>query len=166
MRWVKIWMNRIEKWFEIKYLRRDLTNRLTDWLTPPTTHTHKLSLFALSHTHARLLHSLKLSLTHTLLSLSVSGSLGVVTELTLQCIPQMNLLEQSSVCDRNKMSVNDHVDRLRTYRHVRYMWVPFTDTVVIVTSNPTTKTVLVNDTGSVPVTAAAGKYSLIDCVYF
>ena len=45
------------------------------------------------------------------------------------------------------------------------MWVPFTDTVVIVTSNPTTKSVLVPVPESAPVTVAAGKYILIGYVY-
>jgi L-galactono-1,4-lactone dehydrogenase len=73
---------------------------------------------------------------------NLSGSLGVVTEMTLQCIPQMNLLEESSVCDRSDMDVTDHVNRLRSYRHVRYMWVPYTNTVVTVVSNPTTDVTL------------------------
>lgn len=58
--------------------------------------------------------------------------------MTLQCIPQMNLLEESSVRDRSDMDIADHVNRLRSYRHVRYMWVPYTNTVVTVVSNPTT----------------------------
>ena len=68
---------------------------------------------------------------------NLAGSLGVVTEMTLQCIPQMNLIEHSTTCDRNKMDIKGHVERLRTYRHVRYMWVPYTNTVVTVVSNPT-----------------------------
>jgi L-galactono-1,4-lactone dehydrogenase len=65
------------------------------------------------------------------------GSLGVVTEVTLQCIPRMDLKEKTTVGDRN-MSVTDHLNRLRNFRHVRYMWIPYTDTVVTVVSNPTT----------------------------
>lgn len=30
----------------------------------------------------------------------------------------------------------DHHRLLRTYRHVRYMWLPYTDAVVVVVSNP------------------------------
>ena len=74
-----------------------------------------------------------------------AGSLGVVTEMTLKCIPQMNLLEKSAVTDRNKMDVSEHVERLRLYRHVRYMWVPYTNTVVTVVSNPTDRTVASNN---------------------
>lgn len=80
----------------------------------------------------------------------ISGSLGVVTEMTLKCIPQMNLLEETAVFDKSKMDIQEHVDRLRTYRHVRYMWVPYTNTVVTVVSNPTDRTVASNN-------VAAGK---------
>lgn len=65
------------------------------------------------------------------------GSLGVVTELTLTCIPQFDLEEKSfttTLAEVNKL----HCDRLRDYRHVRHMFVPYTDTVVVVVSNPTT----------------------------
>lgn len=75
----------------------------------------------------------------------IAGSLGVVTEMTLKCIPQMNLLEESAVFDKSKMDIQEHVDRLRTYRHVRYMWVPYTNTVVTVVSNPTDRTVASNN---------------------
>ena len=51
------------------------------------------------------------------------------------------------------MNIKDHIHRLKTYRHVRYMWVPYTDTVVTVVSNPSDiavgskddKTGIVND---------------------
>lgn len=66
------------------------------------------------------------------------GSLGVVTELTLRCIPKHSLLEQLSVVDMKELSVVDHYRRLRDYRHVRYMWLPLTSKVVVVVSNPVT----------------------------
>jgi L-galactono-1,4-lactone dehydrogenase len=64
------------------------------------------------------------------------GSLGVVTELTLKCIPQLNLHETTTVSTRENIS-QGHAQRLRAHRHVRYMWLPYTDVVVAVTSNPT-----------------------------
>jgi len=64
------------------------------------------------------------------------GSLGVVTELTLRCIPKHSLMEQLSVVDVKDLSVVDHYQRLKDYRHVRYMWLPFTSKVVVVVSNP------------------------------
>lgn len=65
------------------------------------------------------------------------GSLGVVTELTLRCIPKHSLMEQLSVLDMKELSAVDHYQRLRDYRHVRYMWLPLTSKVVVVVSNPT-----------------------------
>ena len=66
------------------------------------------------------------------------GSLGVVTELTLQAIPKFNLEEETFCLTRDAVG-RGHAQRLRQYRHVRYMWIPYTDTVVVVVSNPTNK---------------------------
>jgi L-galactono-1,4-lactone dehydrogenase len=64
------------------------------------------------------------------------GCIGVVSELTLRCIPQLSLKE--TLVTYNRMSIqNDHYNRLRNYRHVRYMWIPYTSCVVSVHSNPT-----------------------------
>lgn len=63
------------------------------------------------------------------------GVLGVVTELTLQCVPKHSLLEHTfslSLKDIGK----DHLQRLRDYHHVRYMWLPYTSDVIAVVSNP------------------------------
>jgi L-galactono-1,4-lactone dehydrogenase len=65
------------------------------------------------------------------------GSLGVVTELTLKCIPQMNLEEKTVVVEQASLSIAEHMERLESYRHVRYMWIPYTDNIVAVVSNPT-----------------------------
>lgn len=66
------------------------------------------------------------------------GSLGVVTELTLQCMPKMKLFEHTYTVDKSEIS-KGHSERLKKFRHVRYMWLPYTDTVVVVVSNPATK---------------------------
>jgi L-galactono-1,4-lactone dehydrogenase len=59
------------------------------------------------------------------------GSLGVVTEMTLKCIPRHNLIMESN--HKTFQSISDgHIDRLRKYRHVRYMWIPFADAVISV----------------------------------
>ena len=63
------------------------------------------------------------------------GSLGVVTELTLKCIPRMDLVEHTNIKKRSTISLG-HRDRLSKYRHVRYMWIPYSDTVVQITTNP------------------------------
>lgn len=70
------------------------------------------------------------------------GSLGVVTELTLRCIPKLRLTEVTKVFNRQSITAADegsennsaHFNRLVANRHVRYMWLPYTDTVVSVTS--------------------------------
>ena len=66
------------------------------------------------------------------------GSLGLVTEMTLKCVPRFNLEEHTMVTTRNKITDEDnkdHAQRLQQFRHVRYMWIPYTDTVVNVVSN-------------------------------
>lgn len=63
------------------------------------------------------------------------GSLGIVTELTLHCIPKLKLLEQTYTASVNNIA-DGHYDRLKSYRHVRYMWLPHTKDVVVVVSNP------------------------------
>eukprot|EP00602_Paraphysomonas_sp_CaronLab_P012566 CAMPEP_0185040534 /NCGR_PEP_ID=MMETSP1103-20130426/38737_1 /TAXON_ID=36769 /ORGANISM="Paraphysomonas bandaiensis, Strain Caron Lab Isolate" /LENGTH=443 /DNA_ID=CAMNT_0027579889 /DNA_START=210 /DNA_END=1541 /DNA_ORIENTATION=+ len=64
------------------------------------------------------------------------GSVGVVTELKLKCIPKMLLAERTVVLNRG-MVFDGHYDRLRKERHVRYMWIPYNDAVVCVTSSIT-----------------------------
>lgn len=83
------------------------------------------------------------------------GSLGVTTELTLRCVPMHRLHEQTvvlaagdvrgavqalssgaTVSAEQQQLLEQHSARLRGHRHVRYMWVPQTDCLVAVTSNP------------------------------
>jgi L-galactono-1,4-lactone dehydrogenase len=63
------------------------------------------------------------------------GSLGVVTELVLKCIPRMDLVEHTNIKTRKTISPG-HKKRLGDFRHVRYMWIPYSDTVVQITTNP------------------------------
>jgi L-galactono-1,4-lactone dehydrogenase len=72
------------------------------------------------------------------------GSFGVVTEVTMKCIPQLSLREETTLFDRNTIH-QSHYRRLRDYRHVRYMWIPYTPTVVSVVSNPTHSPHLVSE---------------------
>ena len=66
------------------------------------------------------------------------GSLGIVTELTLQCIDSHWLNEATEVLQVDEIS-DQHEKLLRNFRHVRYMWIPYTESIVIVKSNPTKK---------------------------
>jgi L-galactono-1,4-lactone dehydrogenase len=63
------------------------------------------------------------------------GCLGVVVEVTMQCIPAHNLVEHTFVLTRQqaKEQVND---LLAQHKHMRYMWIPFEDAVVVVTNDP------------------------------
>ncbi|EIE19735.1 L-galactono-1,4-lactone dehydrogenase-like protein [Coccomyxa subellipsoidea C-169] len=55
------------------------------------------------------------------------GALGIVSEVTLQLAPMHQLLEHTSVMKHNKL--------MQKNRHLRYMWIPYTDSVVVVTNN-------------------------------
>jgi len=81
------------------------------------------------------------------------GALGVVTELELRCAP-LHVLEErtksASIAElRDSLAfcraggagpalepLRDHYRRLRDHRHVRYMWLPHTDSLVQVTAHP------------------------------
>jgi len=62
------------------------------------------------------------------------GSLGIVSKVTLKCIPKYTLHERT-YCSTVEEVRKNHAELLRTYRHVRYMWIPYTDTVVVVVSD-------------------------------
>ena len=64
------------------------------------------------------------------------GALGIVTELTLSCVPTHKLHEHSYVVHGLETVRRDHKRLLNQYRHVRYMWIPGTDACVVVVSNP------------------------------
>jgi L-galactono-1,4-lactone dehydrogenase len=63
------------------------------------------------------------------------GCLGVVVEVTMQCIPAHLLVEHTFVLTRQqaKEQLND---LLAQHKHMRYMWIPFEDAVVVVTNDP------------------------------
>ena len=63
------------------------------------------------------------------------GALGVVAEVTLQAVRIEPLAEQTVVMTRSQV-VKGHGARLAANRHLRYMWLPHTDDVVVVTANP------------------------------
>lgn len=63
------------------------------------------------------------------------GSLGVVTQLTLRCVPRHRLRERTWVWPAHRVR-SEHAALLRRYRHVRYMWLPYVREVVVVASNP------------------------------
>lgn len=63
------------------------------------------------------------------------GCLGIVVEVTMQCIPAHKLVEHTFVLTRQQ--AKEQVDTLlKKHKHMRYMWIPYTDTVVCVTNDP------------------------------
>ncbi|KAJ4970718.1 hypothetical protein NE237_003817 [Protea cynaroides] len=63
------------------------------------------------------------------------GGLGVVAEVTIQCVERHELVEHTFVSNINEIKKN-HKKLLSKNRHVKYLWIPYTDTVVVVTCNP------------------------------
>jgi L-galactono-1,4-lactone dehydrogenase len=63
------------------------------------------------------------------------GCLGVVVEVTMQCIPAHNLVEHTFVLTRDEAK-KQLDDLLKQHKHMRYMWIPYTDAVVVVTNDP------------------------------
>ena len=60
------------------------------------------------------------------------GALGVVAEVTLECDHVRWLIESTSVMSR-RAAMAAQAELVATKRYVRYMWIPYTDTVVVVT---------------------------------
>ena len=63
------------------------------------------------------------------------GCLGVVTEVTLKCVPAHKLVERTFVTSMGDVKRN-HTNWLKNNKHLRYMWIPNTDSVVVVQCNP------------------------------
>jgi L-galactono-1,4-lactone dehydrogenase len=70
-----------------------------------------------------------------LLARTSLGLLGVVAEVTLQCVPAHLLVERTFTATRAEVRAN-HSRWITDNKHLRYMWIPHTDTVVVVTCNP------------------------------
>ena len=63
------------------------------------------------------------------------GCLGVVAEVTMQCIPAHRLVEHTFVLTREDAKAQRET-LLKSHKHVRYMWIPYQDAVVVVTNDP------------------------------
>ncbi|XP_047941581.1 L-galactono-1,4-lactone dehydrogenase, mitochondrial [Salvia hispanica] len=66
------------------------------------------------------------------------GGLGVVSEVTLQCVERQELVEHTYVSTMNEIKKN-HKKLLSDNKHVKYLYIPYTDKVVVVTCNPLSK---------------------------
>jgi len=63
------------------------------------------------------------------------GGLGILSEVTLKVIPAHRLVEQTSVMTRSEAK-EKLPTLLKRHKHIRYMWIPFEDAVVVVTNDP------------------------------
>uniref|UniRef100_A0A0D6R329 FAD-binding PCMH-type domain-containing protein n=1 Tax=Araucaria cunninghamii TaxID=56994 RepID=A0A0D6R329_ARACU len=63
------------------------------------------------------------------------GGLGIVAEITLQCVPRHQLVEHTFVSNVKEVR-KKHKKWLVDNKHLRYMWIPYTDTIVVVQCNP------------------------------
>ena len=63
------------------------------------------------------------------------GGLGILSEVTLQVIPAHRLVEQTLVMSRSEARAQ-LTTLLKRHKHVRYMWIPYEDAVVVVTNDP------------------------------
>ncbi|CAK9185912.1 unnamed protein product [Ilex paraguariensis] len=66
------------------------------------------------------------------------GGLGVVAEVTLQCVERQELVEHTVVSNMKDIKKN-HRKFLSENKHVKYLYIPYTDTVVLVRCNPVSK---------------------------
>ncbi|GLT28058.1 hypothetical protein SLA2020_030150 [Shorea laevis] len=66
------------------------------------------------------------------------GGLGVVAEVTIQCVERQELVEHTTVSNMKDLKKN-HKKMLSENKHVKYLYIPYTDTVVVVTCNPVSK---------------------------
>ena len=65
------------------------------------------------------------------------GCFGVVSEITLQCIDAIYLKEETSVRSWDEIEMS-HATKLAANRHLRYLWIPYTRSVIEIKSNPFT----------------------------
>lgn len=63
------------------------------------------------------------------------GCFGVVSEVTLQCVPAHKLIEKTFMSTTKEVKKN-HTKWLKQNRHLRYLWIPHTDMVGVVQCNP------------------------------
>ncbi|KAL1330531.1 hypothetical protein HN51_047780 [Arachis hypogaea] len=66
------------------------------------------------------------------------GGLGVVAEVTLQCVDRQELVEHTAISSMNEIKKN-HKKLLSENKHVKYLHIPYTDSVVVVRCNPVSK---------------------------
>ncbi|PON67430.1 Galactonolactone dehydrogenase [Trema orientale] len=66
------------------------------------------------------------------------GGLGVVAEVTIQCVERQELVEHTAISTMEDVKKN-HKKLLSENKHVKYLYIPYTDAVVVVRCNPVSK---------------------------
>lgn len=67
------------------------------------------------------------------------GLLGIVTEMTIQCVDSHLLKETIQVFTHDEL-IKEHKNIVNENKHAKYLWIPYTDEVVVITANETTFT--------------------------
>ena len=62
------------------------------------------------------------------------GCLGVVVEITMECVPAHKLIEHTYVLTREEIALHK-TKLLEEHKHTRFMWIPYTDAVIVVTND-------------------------------
>jgi L-galactono-1,4-lactone dehydrogenase len=62
------------------------------------------------------------------------GGLGILSEVTLKVVPAHRLVEQTIVLTRDEAKKKLST-LLKRHKHIRYMWIPYEDAVVVVTND-------------------------------
>ena len=65
------------------------------------------------------------------------GGLGILSEVTLKVVPAHRLVEQTIVLTRDEAKRQLNM-LLKRHKHIRYMWIPYEDAVVVVTNDEET----------------------------
>lgn len=77
------------------------------------------------------------------------GGLGILSEVTLRVVPAHRLVEQTVVMTRSEAK-GQLSTLLKRHKHVRYMWIPYEDAVVVVTNDPENELPLMGPGTEVP----------------
>jgi FAD/FMN-containing dehydrogenase len=63
------------------------------------------------------------------------GCFGVIKEMTIKCVEDHYLREETLVKTWDQIKA-DHRKDLLAFRHLRYLWIPYTREAIVVRSNP------------------------------
>ncbi|KXZ53075.1 hypothetical protein GPECTOR_8g68 [Gonium pectorale] len=83
------------------------------------------------------------------------GALGVMTQATLRVVPRHQLIERTFTATPAEVRRN-HVAWLQQNKHIKYLYIPYTDTVVVVTANPPASSEQLREAQQAAATAAHG----------